>query len=155
MSSLHRWGKHLHHPSKNFATVLKILQPLRRTFAGKKGKVGMDRWTSGRFSCIYHGGAYYKEVFFLEETRNLFLAFSPMAQEDSPKVWGWGGGIQCWLAGSDMTDIKKETVKILWHQHSLKISDQKISPTPTHLAKGKFLQNILYLLFRAGSVSPE
>lgn len=97
-------------------------------------------------------------LFFLEETRSLFLAFSPMAQEDSPKVSGAKNpmlsNISFWEAGGDMTDIKKEKVKILWHQHSLKISDQKISPTPTHLAEGKFLQNILYLLFWARSVSP-
>lgn len=35
--------------------------------------------------------------------------------------------ISYWEAGSD---IKKEKVKILWHQHSLKISDQKIRPHP-------------------------
>lgn len=50
-------------------------------------------------------------LFFLEETRNLFLAFSPVAQGESPKVWGGKNpmlsNISYWEAGSDITDIKK------------------------------------------------
>lgn len=52
----------------------------------KKEKLAWIDEQVGDFLAFIMAELITKRSFFLEETRNLFLAFSPMAQEDSPKV---------------------------------------------------------------------
>lgn len=109
------------HPS--FAAVLKILQPLQRTFAEKK-VAWMDE-QAGDFLAFIMAEliTMRRSVFFLtgEEGRELFLAFSPMAQWESPNIedkqkkklrQSFLTTIALWERGAVLTAIKKG--KVCW-----------------------------------------